>query len=70
MTDHGASARLDALTRELLNRWRQTREHWNDAKAREFEERFIHPLETAVKVTVSGVENLEQTMNKMRRDCE
>jgi len=61
---------LAALTKELLNRWQQTRECWMDAKAREFDERYMLELESKVKSATAGIANLEGVIRKVRSDCE
>ena len=63
-------ARLTALTRELLNRWQQTREHWKDAKAREFDERYMLELESMVRSATASIANLQGIIHKVRSDCE
>ena len=65
-----SGARLAALTKELLNRWQQTRECWMDAKAREFDERYMLELESMVKSATTGIANLEGVIRKVRSDCE
>jgi hypothetical protein len=63
-------ARLAALSKDLLGHWRQTREQWPDHKAREFEDRFISELESAVNSALSGIADLERIISKVRSDCE
>ena len=70
MSTSASGARLAALTRELLNRWQQTRECWRDAKAREFDERYMLELESMVKSATTGIANLERVIRKVRNDCE
>lgn len=70
MSASAGGARLATLTRELLARWHQTREHWRDDKAREFEERYILELESAVNSAASGIADLERIIGKIRSDCE
>ena len=70
MSTSASGARLAALTKELLNRWQQTRECWMDAKAREFDERYMLELESMVKSATSGIANLESAIRKVRSDCE
>jgi len=65
-----SGARLAALTKELLNRWQQTRECWMDAKAREFDERYMLELESMVKSATTSIANLEGVIRKVRSDCE
>ena len=62
--------RLAALTKELLIQWRRTRELWNDAKAREFEEGYVLQLESTVNAAITGIANLEAVIRKVRSDCE
>lgn len=70
MSSSGHSARLTALTRALAERWRQTRESWRDAKAREFEEHFVAELESSVDSASRSIEELEGILRKIRSDCE
>jgi hypothetical protein len=70
MSTNASGAQLATLTKELLARWHQTREYWMDAKAREFDERFMAELETTVNSAVTGMSNLERAIRKVRSDCE
>ena len=70
MSTSASGARLAALTKELLNRWQQTRECWMDAKAREFDERYMLELESMVRAATSSIANLEGVIRKVRSDCE
>jgi len=70
MNTSASGARLAALTKELLGRWRQTREYWLDDKAREFEERYILELESTARSAASSIANLEKVLRKIRSDCE
>lgn len=65
-----AQNRLIALTNSLRAEWEQTRHHWNDAKSREFEQRFLSELLTGVTQTVTHIESLERVLAKIRQDCE
>jgi hypothetical protein len=70
MSASASGERLAGLTKELLIRWQQTREHWLDAKAREFEDRYLAELESMVKSAVTGIANVEGVLRKIRSDCE
>jgi hypothetical protein len=63
------AARLDTLTRTLMERWQQTRHLWRDAKAQEFEDRYLRPLESEVRSAIGAVERLEAVLRKIRSDC-
>lgn len=63
-------ARLVGLTRELSARWRETRDLWTDAKRDEFEERFLAPLWAGVDRADTALEQLDELVSKVRKDCE
>ena len=66
----GGGQRLGALTRDLSNRWQQTKESWRDAKAEEFERQYIEELQTSVDKAMHVMEQLDKLMVKIRSDCE
>lgn len=70
MSTGGNALRLASLTRDLMERWRQTRDSWRDAKSREFEERFLRELELGIQTAATEIEQLETVIRNVRRDCE
>lgn len=70
MSSSGSGARLNALTKQLEGQWQQTRQAWSDAKAGEFEARFMRELTVVANLTCAGIDNLEQIFRKLRNDCE
>lgn len=62
--------RLSALTKQLSLRWDETREHWRDAKATDFEKRYLEDLFNRVNTATTSIEDLDRTLTKIRRDCE
>ncbi len=63
-------ARLGAVTKELWVQWQQTKESWQDAKAEEFERRFLSELFSSVDRTVNVIDQLDKLMAKVKHDCE
>lgn len=66
----GLANRLHGLLQELRADWEQTRPYWADAKALEFEQRFLQPLTQEVNQTLAALEALERLLRQIRRDCE
>ena len=66
----GNKNRLVALTKELSNRWEDTKNHWRDAKSQEFEQRYMTELFANVDKTVTVMEKLNELLTKVRKDCE
>jgi hypothetical protein len=65
-----SKSRLAALTKDLHARWRETRESWQDEKAREFEQRYMDDLLASVTHTLNSIDRLERILNQIRSDCE
>ncbi len=65
----GSQNRLMGLTKELRAEWEQTRQYWNDAKAHEFEKRFLDELFAAVNQAIANLDTLERILTKVRSDC-
>ena len=65
-----SGSRLAALTKELRVHWYQTKEYWADAKAKEFEQRFLAELFASVDKSVTVIEQLDKLLANIRHDCE
>ncbi|MGA2242683.1 MAG: hypothetical protein ABSH11_11720 [Verrucomicrobiota bacterium] len=70
MSLSGSKNRLVAITKELSNRWDETKNYWRDAKAQEFEQRYMLELFANVDKTVTVMEKLHELLTKVRNDCE
>jgi hypothetical protein len=70
MSLSASRSRLNALTRDLAARWEGTRDSWNDAKRDEFERRFLRPLFAAVDKADTALEQLDELVTQVRKDCE
>ena len=66
----GNRSRLAAITKELSQRWRETKSHWRDAKAAQFERQYLSELLVRVDKTVTVIEKLDEVLTRVRKDCE
>ena len=66
----GSGHRIGALTKDLMNRWRETKETWRDAKADEFERDFLIELQTSVDKSLHVMEQLDKLLAKIKNECE
>lgn len=64
------ATRLTAVTRELSNHWQETKSYWKDAKAQEFERKYLDDLFATVERTATIIEQLDKLLTKIRNDCE
>jgi hypothetical protein len=63
-------SRLAGLTKEILLKWQETRESWQDAKSLEFERQFMAELAADVDSAAAVIEQLDKVLGKLRSDCE
>ena len=66
----GNGARLSAVTRQLANRWQETRAHWRDAKSGEFQRHYLEELFGSVDKAVTVIEQVDKLLGKIKKDCE
>lgn len=64
------SSRLSAVTKDLLAQWQQTKEYWTDVKSIEFERKYLEELKAGVDAAVTIMEQLDNLLTKIRKDCE
>ena len=65
-----SSARLAGLTKELRVQWHDTKSYWKDARALEFERKYMEELFASVDRAVTVIEQLDKLLTKVRADCE
>ena len=70
MSLEGQGGRLAALTSDLVRHWERTRPCWRDARGEMFEKRTLDPIRNGVSATVGAMQELDELMRTIRRDCE
>lgn len=65
-----SKAKLLDATRQIQARWEQTRVHWLDQKAADFEEQFIAPLTHDVHTALRAIDELDKLLHHVHADCE
>ena len=63
-------ARLQAVTRDLSSQWHQTKDHWQDVKAQEFEHKYLEDLFASVDAATEVIDQLDKVIARIRSDCE
>ena len=56
--------------KELMLRWSETRAVWDDAVARQFEEKYLAPLEMDMRSAVNAMDHMATLLSLVRRECE
>ena len=70
MSTQGSSAQLEAAWRDLASAWQHVNDDWRDARAREFEQRYLEKLPNLVMNARRAIEDIDLLLRKMRHDCE
>lgn len=70
MSAKGAAGKLGKVTKQLMVGWTETKQSWRDTKAREFEEKYVAPLPTAVESAMKVLMELDKLLTRIRKDCE
>ena len=70
MSMSGSKARLVGLSKELSLKWEDTKNYWRDAKAQEFERKYLQELFAGVDKTIGVVEKLDELLKRVQKDCE
>ena len=63
------ATKLNYAIKTLRRRWDEVSPHWQDAVRADFEAKHIDPLITQTSATIRGMNQLEDILHKMRRDC-
>ena len=70
MSLNGNKSRMQGLTKELLLRWSDTKNHWRDVRSAEFERRFMQELSPHVNQAAAAIEKLDELFKRIRKECE
>ena len=70
MSTAGSRSQLALATRQLMDRWDETRRSWRDLKAAEFEEHYLSEVKETIGGAIRTLEELDQVLEKVHADCE
>jgi hypothetical protein len=62
-------AQLSKALRQLMGRWEETRAAWDDAQARELEEKYLIPLQMDLRNTITAMAHVAAMLEKIKREC-
>ncbi len=54
---------------DLLVAWQQTRDHWTDQQARQFEETYLRRIAEELGATGPAISQISQVFGTAHRDC-
>ena len=70
MSAKGCSSTLAQVGKDLSVEWLDAKLHWRDAKAREFEQKYLDELPALIAKARESMEELDVFLRKVRSECE
>jgi hypothetical protein len=61
--------KLSEALKNLHLHWEATKEQWQDAASRRFEDQHVVPLEPKVHLTLDAIARLAEAMERAQREC-
>jgi hypothetical protein len=67
---HEGRAALRKSVKELMMRWNDTKAKWSDGNSRNFENKYLVPLDQDAKTAISAMDTMSALLGKIKTDCE
>jgi hypothetical protein len=64
------SAKLHKAWKKLWLRWESTKLEWRDSVSREFEDKYLTPLEPQIDVTLQRMRTLASALSTAENECD
>ena len=61
--------RLQRETKELRDKWQETKTHWDDKASREFEKKYLDPLIPNLKLTLAAIYEIAECVEEAQTAC-
>lgn len=61
---------LAKAIKTLEARWQETEVEWNDAQSRDFEKRFIAPINVDLQSAVAAMDQVAVLLSRIRQECQ
>lgn len=62
-------AKLIQAAKKLRSDWQQTKETWRDENCRQFDEKYMAPLESNIRAAALAMERMGAMLNSAQHDC-
>jgi hypothetical protein len=62
-------AKLMQAAKKLMAEWQQAQEDWRDDNCRQFDKKYMAPLETSIRAAALALERMETLLAGAQQDC-
>jgi len=56
--------------KDLMQQWADTKQSWDDALSKQFEERHLLPMAMDLRNAVSAMDHIAALLQQIRKECE
>ncbi len=64
-----AKAQLTKATKNLLLKWDDANEHWDDPVSRAMEKKHTDPLRASVRSAIAAMDNMGELLARAEQEC-
>ena len=64
-----SQAKLTRAAKDLFDHWQGTKETWRDETSRQFEKKYLTPLQADLKTATQAMERIGAMIDRIRYDC-
>jgi hypothetical protein len=62
-------AKFVQAAKKLMAEWQQVREEWRDDNCRQFDKKYMTPLEASIRAASLAMERMEMILESAQQDC-
>jgi hypothetical protein len=62
-------AKLIEAAKRLMADWQQAQEAWRDENCRQFDKKYMSPLESSIRAAATAMERVEIILESAQQDC-
>jgi hypothetical protein len=60
---------LHSSYKDLKPRWEDVQDSWDDVVQRDFDEKYLKPLDEQIQATLRAMDRLAEVMAQLHQDC-
>ena len=62
-------AKLIQAAKKLMADWQQAQEAWRDDNCRQFDKKYMTPLELSIRAAAQALERMDALLDSAQQDC-
>jgi hypothetical protein len=62
-------AKLIQAAKKLMADWEQVKEEWRDENCRQFDKKYMTPLESSIRAVALAMERMKTTLDAAQQEC-